>query len=121
MKTGEKKSTGGKGGKEQRRRQKIPRIGPPHVNLPCDKKNTEPLRQTCELSSHVQKTFTFKLDISEANQWAKLSLNLLVLFDFGGKWKIYCPTSEKATKKGNREKRLEEHKDLNIMKQLNKV
>lgn len=118
-----KKSTGGKGERSKEGGRKSPESGH-HTwiyHVTKKKKTTEPLRQTCELSSHEQKTFVFRLDNSEANQWTKLSLNLPVLFDFGGKWKICCSTSGKATKKGNREKRLEAQKGLNIMKQLNKV
>lgn len=36
---GKKESTGGKGEKEGSRSKKIPRIGPRHVNLTCDKKH----------------------------------------------------------------------------------
>lgn len=51
-----------KRGNEQRRREKIPRIGPLHVNLACDKKT-----RSCSVK-HV----SWSLMYSEANEWAKL-------------------------------------------------
>lgn len=66
-----KESTGGKGEKEQSRSKKIPRMGPRHVNLTCDKKH----------------------GASQSNMWAEVSRTVKpiseqsCLFCFGGRWR----------------------------------
>lgn len=70
MKTGEKNIHWRKGGKAAKKKAQNPQNRATTREFTIGQK-TWSLSVKRELSSHVQKTFVFRLDNSEANQWSK--------------------------------------------------